>query len=130
VSAPEKVIAKRGSTQPIDLAIQIKSGFHINSNAPADEYLIPLKLTFTADGPVEITDIVYPKPTMETLQFSPKPVSVFQGDIHTTARLKASPSAAQGPANVLGKLRYQACNDRMCLPPRTLEVRIPVEIRN
>jgi len=130
VVAPEKVIVKAGATQEIPFTIQIKSGYHVNSNTPSDEYLIPLKLTFAADGPVQVVDIAYPKPSMEKLEFSPKPVSVFQGDVKATAKVKAGSNLHPGASSLLGKLRYQACNDRMCLPPRTLEIKVPVEIRN
>lgn len=128
--APEKVIAKRGSTQSVGFTIQVKSGYHVNSNAPADEFLIPLRLTFAGDAPVQLSAVQFPKPTMEKLQFSEKPVSVFQGDIRVSATLKAGSDAATGLTHLLGKLRYQACNDRACLPPRTLEIKVPVEIRN
>jgi hypothetical protein len=37
-------------------------------------------------------------------------------------------TAPVGPGTVGGKLRYQACNDRMCLPPKTLDVDLPVDI--
>ncbi|MBC7928326.1 MAG: hypothetical protein H7039_22015 [Bryobacteraceae bacterium] len=130
VIAPEKVIAKRGSTQPVEFTVQVKSGYHVNSNTPEDEFLIPLRFTFTSDSGVQIDAMQYPKPTLEKLQFSTKPVSVLQGDFKTKATLKIQPTATAGLTHVLGKLRYQACNDRLCLPPRTLEVKIPVEIRN
>jgi len=130
VIAPEKVVAKRGSTQDVQFTVQVKSGYHVNSNTPADEFLIPLKLTFESGVPVEVTSITWPKPSMEKFDFSQKPVSVFQGDVKATAKLKASADAPSGLTHVTGKLRYQACNDRMCLPPRTLEVKIPVEIHN
>jgi hypothetical protein len=66
---------------------------------------------------------------MEKFQFSNKAMSVFQGDFKAQAKLKVPANAAAGVSTLLGKLRYQACNDRMCLPPRTLEIKIPVEIR-
>lgn len=130
VVAPEKVVAKRGATQDVQFTIQVKSGYHVNSNKPDDEYLIPLKFTFASDGPVQVVEVQYPKPTLEKLQFSTKPVSVFQGDVPTTAKVKTDAAAPAGPAHITGKLRYQACNDRMCLAPRTLEIKVPVEIRN
>jgi len=130
VVAPEKVIAKRGTTQDIQFTVQVKSGYHVNSNTPADEFLIPITFTFGSDAAVEITSITWPKPSLEKFEFSAKPVSVFQGDVKATAKLKPTASAQPGLTHVIGKLRYQACNDRMCLPPRTLEVRVPVEIRN
>jgi len=130
VVAPEKLIAKKGSTQPVVFTVQVKTTYHVNSNKPEDEYLIPLKFTFTSDAGVEMTGIEYPKPSMQKLSFSEKPVSVFEGDFRTTATLKVGPAAAPGLSSIMGKLRYQACNDRMCLPPRTLDIKVPLEIRN
>src|SRR3954451_6610216 len=130
VTPPEKVVAKRGTTETADFAISVKTGFHVNSNKPADEYLIPLKFTFPTDGPVQVDGVEYPKPSMEKLAFSPTPVSVFQGEFHTHVKFKAAANAPAGTTQITGKLRYQACNERMCLPPRTLEIKVPVEIRN
>ena len=129
IVAPEKVIAKKNTTQPVDVTIQVKNGYHVNSTTPSDEYLIPLKLTFT-DGTLKVADIVYPKPKMQKFQFSPSAISVYEGDIKATARVKVPAGAASGITHLNGKLRYQACNERACLPPRTLDVKIPVEIRN
>ena len=128
VVAPEKLVAKRGVAQPIEFTIQVRSGYHVNSNKPADEYLIPLRWTF--EGPLPVSELVYPQPKMQKFEFSQKPMSVYEGDIRTTAKVTVPAKAAAGTQHVVGKLRYQACNDRMCLPPRTLEVKVPVEIRN
>jgi hypothetical protein len=43
--------------------------------------------------------------------------------------MKVPPSAPLGPGVLVGKLRYQACNDNSCLPPKTLEVRLPYQIQ-
>lgn len=128
VVAPEKLVVKRNTAQPVEFTIQIRNGYHVNSNKPADEYLIPLRWTF--EGPLAVTDIVYPAPKMQKFEFSQKPMSVYEGDIKTSAKVKAGTEAQAGTQHIVGKLRYQACNDRMCLPPRTLEVKVPVEIRN
>jgi hypothetical protein len=129
VLAPEKVVARRNTTQNLDFTVQVKQGFHVNSTTPTDEYLIPLRLTFT-EGPLQVSDIVFPKPKMQTFEFATKPMSVYEGDIRTSAKLKVPATATAGLQTIVGKLRYQACNDRMCLPPRTLDIKVPVEIRN
>jgi hypothetical protein len=129
VIAPEKVVAKRNTVQNLDLTVQVKNGFHVNSTTPDDEYLIPLRLTFTS-GALQVADISFPKPKMKKFEFATKPMSVYEGDIRTTAKLKIPANAPAGIQTLVGKLRYQACNDRMCLPPRTLEIKVPVEIRN
>lgn len=113
----------------MEIIIQVKNGYHVNSTTPSDEYLIPLKLTFT-DGTLTVADILYPKPKLQKFQFSPKPISVYEGDIKTTARVKIPAGAPSGMTTLTGKLRYQACSEKACLPPRTLEVKVPVEIRN
>ena len=35
-----------GGTAAVPVTVQIRPAYHINSNAPADEYLIPTKLTW------------------------------------------------------------------------------------
>ncbi|MEJ7606579.1 MAG: protein-disulfide reductase DsbD domain-containing protein [Bryobacteraceae bacterium] len=129
VTAPEKVVARKNQLVTVDFVVEVKTGYHVNSNTPADEYLIPLKLTFS-EGAATLQEVVYPKPSMEKFEFSQKPVSVFQGGFKTQAKIKILPQTPAGSTFLNGKLRYQACNDRMCLPPRTLDVKVPLEIRN
>jgi hypothetical protein len=126
VTAPEKIVAKRGSAVEVPFTIEVKHGYHVNSDKPADEYLIPLRFTFTP-GTLELVEVVWPKPVMQKFPFSEKPLSVFEGTFKVVAKLKAG--AQPGASQLVGKLRYQACNDRMCLPPRTLDIKAPVEIR-
>jgi hypothetical protein len=108
--------------------VQLRNGFHVNSDKPSDAYLIPLKLTWDASD-LQVVDTIYPKPRMETYEFTSKPLSVFTGDFEIATRFKVPPKAQPGAVVLLGKLRYQACNEKMCLPPRTVEVRLPIDIR-
>ncbi len=125
---PPKTVAARGSTMEARVTVQLRNGYHVNSNTPADEYLIPLKLTWTA-SPFAAVETIYPKPKMEKYSFSAKPLSVFTGDFDILTRLKVPATAPAGPGVLVGKLRYQACNDNSCLPPKTIEVRLPYQIQ-
>jgi thiol:disulfide interchange protein DsbD len=124
----EKVRIKRNESVSAKVHLQLRPGYHVNSNTPAESYLIPLKLTWKAD-PLEAGEVIYPKPSLEKYEFSEKPVSVFSGDFEIVTKFKAPASAPNGPAIVTGKLRYQACNDKMCLPPKTIDVPLTVEIQ-
>jgi thiol:disulfide interchange protein DsbD len=128
VAPPQKLVAKRGSTATAKLDISLGSGYHVNSNAPHEDYLIPLKLTWTA-APLEVAEVGYPKGHDEKYQFSERPLSVYTGTVEIATKFKVPADAASGMSILLGKLRYQACNDRMCFPPKTVEVKLPVEIR-
>ena len=99
----------------------------MNSNTPSEDYLIPLKLTW-AKEPLAAEQVIYPKPQMEKYDFSPTPLSVFSGNFEIVTRFKAPADARNGPAMMTGKLRYQACNNRECLPPRTLDVLVSLDI--
>jgi thioredoxin:protein disulfide reductase len=127
VGTPPKAHIKRGEPVTVKLQVQLAEGYHVNSNTPSEDYLIPLKLTWETAllGPSEV---VYPKPALEKYDFTEKPISVVTGDFAIETKFKAPTAAAQGPNIVIGKLRYQACNQRMCLPPKTVEVRLPVEV--
>lgn len=127
VAPPQKVVAKRNSTAAARLTVNLAPGYHVNSNTPSESYLIPLRLTWTS-GVLEPGDVAYPKPTMEKYEFSPKPISVFTGRFDLVTRLKAPAHAPVGPGVMLGRLRYQACNDKACFPPKTIEVKLPYQI--
>lgn len=110
------------------LTVQLRNGYHVNSHAPLEDYLIPLRLTWNAP-PFEAVETLYPKPKMEKYSFSSKPLSVFTGDFDLLTRFKVPANAPPGPGVLVGKLRYQACNDNSCLPPKTIEVRLPYQIQ-
>jgi DsbC/DsbD-like thiol-disulfide interchange protein len=126
VAEPQKLVVKRGENATSALKLAVKEGYHVNSNTPAEAYLIPLKITWDSAGPLEAVELVYPKPKQEKYEFSEKPLSVFDGEFEVKTTFKRSATAAPGPASLSGKIRYQACNDKMCLPPKTLEIRLPL----
>jgi hypothetical protein len=53
---------------------------------------------------------------------------VFTGAFSLTTKFAVPPNTPPGPVTLSGKLRYQACNDRMCLPPKNLDVKLQVEV--
>jgi hypothetical protein len=128
VAPPARLIIKRDATADLSLKAELQPGFHVNSNSPGDEYLIPLKLTWNKE-PLEAEQVNYPKPEMQKLGFSPNPVSVYTGTFEIVTRFKAPPTASPGMAFMNGKLRYQACNNKECLPPRTVDVRVTLDIQ-
>ena len=123
----DTIRAKIGSTVEAKLALQLREGYHVNSNTPSEDYLIPLKLTWNP-GPLSPVEVSFPKPRMEKYQFSERPLSVFSGNFEVVARFKVAASATSGYAAMTGKLRYQACTDRMCLTPKNMDISIPLEI--
>jgi hypothetical protein len=129
VREPQKVVGKRNVEVQVKIPVSVQAGFHVNSNTPNEEYLIPLRVTWTDTGALQPGAISYPKPRTERYDFSPKPLSVFTGDFDLLATFKVAPNAKAGPGIAAGKLRYQACNDKACFPPRTIDVKVPYQIQ-
>lgn len=116
---------KRGENTQIKTALQLQGGYHLNSNKPEDPYLIPLRLTWDANT-AETVAVEFPEPKKERYAFSEKPLSVFTGDFSIVSTVK--PKVA-GFTVLTGKLRYQACNHNACLPPKTIEIKVPADFR-
>jgi Disulphide bond corrector protein DsbC len=125
---PRKIVAQRSATAEARISLDVRAGYHANSNTPNEDYLIPLRLTWES-GPLQSIEVVYPKPEERNYSFSSKPVSVFTGQFQILARFKVGANAPPGPGVLLGKLRYQACSDDTCYRPAAVEIRLPYEIR-
>ena len=124
---PAKVVGKRGETVEARVVLQVRNGFHVNSNAPNEDYLIPLRLKWEP-GALGSPEIVFPKPEQKNYSFSAKPVSVFTGEFQVVTRFKVEGNAPGGPGILVGKVRYQACSDDTCYRPAVVEIRLPYEI--
>jgi len=129
VEEPQKVVVPRQDEVRIVLRASMRPGYHANSDTPSESYLIPLRLTWDAQGPLQVVEIRYPKPKLEKFAFTGKPISVVDGEFEIVTRFRRAPNAMPGPAFLQGKLRYQACNDKMCFPPKTLDVKVPLLIQ-
>jgi hypothetical protein len=130
VNAPRTAVTARpGGSVEITLEFIIPQGYHINSNKPTEEYLIPTRVEWTA-GALKHQADTFPPPVLKSFAFAPnKKLSVFEGVQKLKSRF-AVPAGAPGPVTLEGKFRYQACDDAVCYPPRTTEFKVPVQIRS
>jgi DsbC/DsbD-like thiol-disulfide interchange protein len=129
VAEPPKIAGTRNASIQAKIPVTVKAGYHVNSNTPSDEYLIPLKLTWKSTGGLEAGQVTYPKPSQEKYEFSEKPLSVYTGNFDLVAHFKVAANAPAGPGIAVGQLRYQACNDRACFPPKSIEISVPYQVR-
>ena len=124
-SPPSEV--QKGQQFTIDLAAKINSSWHINSNKPNDEFLIPTVVSAKGKG-IKLVKIKYPKPHDIKLSFSESPVSVFEGETKIGLTFQVLESAAVGKQQIEVILDYQACNDVSCLPPNSTSTQFEVNI--
>ncbi|MGC8737591.1 MAG: cytochrome c biogenesis protein CcdA [Candidatus Hydrogenedens sp.] len=120
---------KPGLPSKIVIQFQLEPEWHINSNKPLDEFLIPTELTFEENPLIQIKKIIYPASKEVKLSFSEEPLSVFENDFFIGIEIVVLNNAEnRGSIELTGTLKYQSCNDRQCLPPSTIPVKISLNI--
>lgn len=119
-----------GKAATITVRFKIADGYHVNSNKPHSDLLIPTAVKLNDLPELSVARLNYPAGQDLALKFSPdEKLSVYAGDVAITAVIRASKRAKAGRYSLNGELRYQACNDDSCFPPKTLPIEIAVNIR-
>ena len=123
------VTAPRGTQTMVTLDFRVNSGFHINSNTPKSEYLIPTALKMDIPTDIVLGKIEYPEGQDMSFPFSPdEKLSVYSGDFSIKLAVHPLASVAVSKYAIHGVLRYQACDNAQCFPPKTLPVTIDVKV--
>lgn len=120
---PEQLTLPVGKPTAVSLHFRIAPGLHINSHKPKDEFLIPTTLTIPDSSGVRLESANYPAGADFTLPADPKTkLNVYTGEFTIQTRLVAE----RGDHLVEAQLRYQACDQTQCMPPKTIKVPIDV----
>jgi DsbC/DsbD-like thiol-disulfide interchange protein len=106
------------------LRLEIPEGWHINSNHPLQDGLIATKLALKEESRWwDLEDVSYPKADTKRLGFQSDPLSLYQGVVEIQADFRRIDDRARILPLQLG---LQACNDRVCLPPEKVYLRLPI----
>jgi hypothetical protein len=120
---PEQVTVTAGNASDVALHFRIADGLHINSHTPKDEYLIPTSFTIPEGAGVRLETANYPDGKEFTLPADPATkLNVYTDELVIQARIVAT----AGNHLVEAKLRFQACDKEVCMPPKTIPVAIDV----
>ena len=123
------VTAQRTEQTMVRLDFRVASGFHINSNAPKSEFLIPTALKMDLPTDIVLGKIEYPEGQDLAFPFSPdEKLSVYSGDFAINLAVHPLKSVVPGKYVMHGVLRYQACDNAQCFPPKTLPVSFDVKV--
>ena len=71
----------RGKPNTVELRFHVSAGFHVNSNKPSEEYLIPTVLKIDAPTDIVLGRITYPEGEQMSFAFAPdEKLSVYSGE--------------------------------------------------
>jgi len=123
------VTAPRAAQTMVELNFRVGSGFHINSNTPKSEFLIPTSLKMDLPTDIVLGKIEYPDGQDLSFPFSPdEKLNVYTGDFTVSVAVHPLHSVVPGKYVMHGVLRYQACDNAQCFPPKTLPVSFDVKV--
>ena len=102
--------ADRSGWAPFEVRLTLRPGWHVNANPASLDFLIPTEV----QG--DVRNVTYPRGEAFKSQFTEEVLNVYSGKVDIRGE------AREGRGSIL--LRYQACDDRRCLPPVTKTVKI------
>jgi thiol:disulfide interchange protein DsbD len=110
------------------LELAIAQGWHVNANPPALDYMIPTEVQLTGGSGIVSAKPIYPAPKKAKLSFEDSELLVYDGAIVIDVPLIAAATSPPGRRTISGTLRFQACNDQLCLAPASVAFHIPVQV--
>ena len=125
VASPSSAAPGAKTTVVVEMTLGPK--WHVNSNKPAEDFLIPTELTLKASAG-KLSSVRYPKHVERKFAFSDKPLRVYEGTVRFEADLEL-PAGAKGTVSLTGTLGYQACNEEQCFMPEQALVEAKLQVR-
>jgi thiol:disulfide interchange protein DsbD len=124
----ERTTAAPGDLVRAAIALEIEHGWHVNSNAPLEEFLIATEVWVDPESPVSVGLIAYPEPEVRMLAISDTEMALYEGRAAIGIEFQLPPDVPEGELTVSGGITYQACDDEKCLPPydKTFELVLTV----
>ena len=114
---PPRGAVEPGAVAVVTVELDIRSPYHINSNEPLEEYLIPTSLKLEPVSGLEIRNILFPAAEIKNLEISDVPMALYEGAVKIAVEVVPNESLAGGNVELRGSVHYQACDDSTCLPP-------------
>jgi Disulphide bond corrector protein DsbC len=119
----------RGKPGTVELRFHINSGFHVNSNTPKSEFLIPTALKLNAPTDIVVGKITYPVGEDTSFPFAPdEKLSVYTGEFPVAVVVRPLVGVVPGKYMFHGELKYQACDNAACYPPKKLAMEFEIKV--
>jgi DsbC/DsbD-like thiol-disulfide interchange protein len=118
----------RGSSAPGSVVIDIPGGLHVNSSRPNSQYAIATSVSVGGAG-VKTSRVRYPAGRNRKFAFSENAINVYEGRTAFPFTVTV-PAAFKGDTvRVRAVVKYQACTNEVCYPPKTKEIMLTAKVR-
>ena len=119
---------ERGDSARGRVVLNIPGGLHVNSSRPASEYAIPTTVRLSGTG-VRVSGPTFPRGVNRKFQFSENVINVYEGTVRFPFTVNVPAGFKGDSVRVRAVVKYQACTDEVCYPPRSKEVTLTARVR-
>lgn len=119
---------KRGGAVKGTIVMNIPNGLHVNSSRPNTEYAIPTSVNLSASG-VKIGTVMYPRGTNRKFEFSDDTLNVYENRAVFNFNVAVPANYKGSTVKIRAVVRYQACTDQVCYPPKNKEITLTARVR-
>ena len=119
----------RGKKAKATVVLDIPHDLHANSSKPGSEYAIPTTVKITPVNGIKIGSVVYPRGKNKKFAFSETALNIYEGRVVFTFYVTVPASYRKPKLEVKVAVRYQACTDEVCYPPKTKETTLVASVR-
>jgi thiol:disulfide interchange protein DsbD len=114
---PSAETFKPGQTYDLAIELTIRSPYHINSDQPTEDYLIPVTVDLTPKKGITFGKVIFPPADMRKLELSENPLSIYEGKVQIKTSVALAADFKEKELLIDGRIGYQACDNRSCLAP-------------
>ena len=105
--------------QVVTVTLKIEDGWHIYANPVGNEDLTSSQTKVTVEGK-KAEDVQIDYPTGKLTNIMGDKLSIYEGEV----AIKATLNRAKDDAPLKLKVKFQACNEKSCLQPATVELTV------
>lgn len=122
---PAKPLAP-GTRFTLTLSSRIDPGWHIYAMEEPDGGPIATQIGLGPDDPVSLLKVDEPQPQNVVDPVLRQPTGMFQGEASFTLHLQLPRKPIPRDTVMRVMVRYQSCSDKLCLPPHTETLEVPL----
>lgn len=116
-----------GSDLRLAVVVEIDEGWHINTEDPGDDFMIPTSVEWQVpEGWPEVVQ-TFPAGDEVTFDFSETPLRVWEEHVVLVGTVKV-PADVSGEMELGVSVTAQACNNSQCLPPLAVKAVLAAEV--
>jgi DsbC/DsbD-like thiol-disulfide interchange protein len=129
VIVPPTAAVKAGARFTLKLTADVQEGWHLYSLKPMAEGPIPTRIWIAEGQPFALAGAIQaPPPQVQQDPSFGIEVELYEGEAVFSLPVRVAAGTPPGAQKLVVSAAYQSCNNKLCLPPKTVKVDVPVTV--